>query len=51
LSIEIQLQRGDNEEEMARNYQIKLMALEEEKKKEEAERMAQTAKRMKYSQE
>jgi hypothetical protein len=34
---------------MARNYQIKLKALEDEKSKEEAERAAQTAKKMKYS--
>ncbi|CDW78943.1 c2 domain-containing protein 3 [Stylonychia lemnae] len=50
IAIEISLQRGDTEQELARDYQIKYQKLQEQKAKEEADRKAEMEKYMKFSQ-
>ena len=39
VTVEINLQSGDSEDEMRRNYQIKMQHLEEERAKQEAEKI------------
>ena len=48
LGIEINLQSGDSEDEMKRNFEIKMQNLEEQRAKEEAERQEQTRKKMQF---
>lgn len=50
ITLELQLQRGDTESELARDYQLRLKQLEEEKAKEDARKQAEIDKYMKFSQ-
>ncbi len=46
ICIEVNLQSGDSEDEMRRNYQIKMQKIEEEKAKQEAEKHEMIKKKM-----
>lgn len=48
LTVEINLQSGDTEDEMKRNFQIKQQAINEQKAREEEERMMETRKKMQF---
>lgn len=49
MKIELSLQRGDSDEEMAREYKIKLQQLNEQKTKEDQDKAAEMLKYMKFS--
>jgi hypothetical protein len=48
ITVEINLQSGDSEDEMRRNFQIKMQRLEEERAKQEAEKAEVARKKMQF---
>jgi hypothetical protein len=48
ITVEINLQSGDSEDEMRRNFQIKMQRLEEDRVKQEAEKAEVARKKMQF---
>jgi hypothetical protein len=48
LKVEMNLQSGDSEDEVRRNYQIKMQKIEEENARQEAERVELNRKKMQF---
>ena len=48
MEVEINLQAGDSEDELRRNYQIKMQKMEEERAKAEVERQEIARKKMQF---